>query len=254
MRKLAAISTVLGFLAFGAAVPAYAQHDNHDQQRGGPPQSGQGDQHHGGPPQQGRGDRQRGGPAPGPPNNQMHAQPRPGPAPGAPGAGWRGAPPPPAPRPVPPPAAGNRPPPQRYAPPARPEAEARAWHSQGGWRQGAWPQHNNWQEHRSADWRADHRGWGQRGGYGGYYIPANRFERRFGPRHFFHLRARPMIYEGYPQFQYGGYTFLMVDPWPAYWGDDWYQNDDLYIAYDGDGYYLHNQRYPDVALAVTVNY
>ena len=252
MPKLSAISTVLGFLMLGTAVPGYAQrdHDNdrHDQQRGGPPQPG-------------HAERPRGGPPPAAPGNQMHAQPRPAPPPGAPAAGWRGAPPPPPPaqrpapqRPGPPPAAVNRPAPQqRYAPPPRPEAEARAWHSQGGWRQGAWAQHNNWQEHRSADWNNDHRGWQQRGGYGGYYIPANRFERRFGSRHFFHLHARPVIYEGYPQFQYGGYTFLMVDPWPAYWGDDWYQNDDLYIAYEGDGYYLHNRRYPDVAVAVAVS-
>ena len=59
-----------------------------------------------------------------------------------------------------------------------------------------------------------------------------------------------MIYDGYPQFRYGGYNFLIVDPWPAYWDDGWYESDDLYISYDGDGYYLHNRRYPEVALAV----
>ena len=62
-----------------------------------------------------------------------------------------------------------------------------------------------------------------------------------------------MIYEGYPQFRYGGYNFLIVDPWPAQWSDGWYQSDDLYIAYDGDGYYLHNRRYPDEGLAVVVS-
>jgi hypothetical protein len=152
------------------------------------------------------------------------------------------------------PAPAYRPAPRgSYAPPSRPPAEARAWNSQGGWRQGAWQQHNTWQEHRSNNWQSDHRGWGQRGGYGGYYIPANRFNRQFGDRHFFHLQARPVIYEGYPQFHYGGYNFLIVDPWPDYWGDAWYQGDDLFIAYDGDGYYLHNRRYPDVALAVNVS-
>jgi len=126
----------------------------------------------------------------------------------------------------------------------------RTWHTQGRWRQDAWPQHQTWRDHRSQDWAADHRRWEQRGGYGGYYIPADRFDRRFGPRHYFRLHVRPVIYDGYPQFRYGGYNFLIVDPWPAYWDDGWYESDDLYISYDGDGYYLHNRRYPEVALAV----
>jgi len=56
---------------------------------------------------------------------------------------------------------------------------------------------------------------------------------------------------GYPRFYYGGFSFLMVDPWPEYWADDWYYTNDVYIAYD-DGYYLCNPRYPQVRLAVTV--
>jgi len=60
-----------------------------------------------------------------------------------------------------------------------------------------------------------------------------------------------MIVAGYPRFQYGGYTFMMVDPWPEYWSDDWYANDDVYIGYN-DGYYLYNRRYPDDAIAITV--
>jgi hypothetical protein len=44
---------------------------------------------------------------------------------------------------------------------------------------------------------------------------------------------------------------MFVDPWPEYWADDWYQQDDVYIDYD-DGYYLYNPRYPGVAIALTV--
>ena len=44
---------------------------------------------------------------------------------------------------------------------------------------------------------------------------------------------------------------MMVDPWPAYWPDNWYSNDDVYINYD-DGYYLYNRRYPGAAIAITV--
>jgi hypothetical protein len=57
--------------------------------------------------------------------------------------------------------------------------------------------------------------------------------------------------DGYPRFQYGGYTFMMVDPWPADWSSEWYATDDLYIAYD-DGYYLFNRMHPDEAVALAV--
>jgi hypothetical protein len=99
----------------------------------------------------------------------------------------------------------------------------------------------------------DHRSWTQRGGYGGYVIPRDRFLASFGSQHYFRLRTRPVIYEGYPRFYYGGFSFLLVDPWPEYWSDDWYYSDDVYIDYDGDGYYLHDRRYPDVRLAVLIN-
>jgi hypothetical protein len=56
---------------------------------------------------------------------------------------------------------------------------------------------------------------------------------------------------GYPRFQYGGFSFLMVDPWPESWPEDWYSRDDVYIDYN-NGYYLYNRRDPGVALAITV--
>jgi hypothetical protein len=57
----------------------------------------------------------------------------------------------------------------------------------------------------------------------------------------------------YSRFQYGGYWFTFLDPYPEYWGDTWYQNDDVYV--DG-GYYLFNRRYPDrpgVAISISVD-
>ena len=65
------------------------------------------------------------------------------------------------------------------------------------------------------------------------------------------MRTRPVMYMGYPRFFYGGYSFLLVDPYPEYWPEDWYSADDVYIDYD-DGYYLYNRSYPYVRLAVTV--
>jgi hypothetical protein len=68
------------------------------------------------------------------------------------------------------------------------------------------------------------------------------------------MQYRPTMYMGYPRFSYGGYSFMLVDPWPEYWADNWYDTDDLYIDYDDydNGYYLYNRRYPDVRLAITV--
>jgi len=61
------------------------------------------------------------------------------------------------------------------------------------------------------------------------------------------------MYMGYPRFAYGGYSFMLVDPWPQNWPDDWYDADDLSIEYGNDGgYYLCNRQYPGVQLAITV--
>ncbi len=126
------------------------------------------------------------------------------------------------------------------------------WQQQSGWRQqGGWQQHATWREDRASEWQNEHRSWDQRGGYGGYYIPQDRFSLYFGSNHSFRLSRRPLIVGGYPRFRYGGYSFMLVDPWPEYWADDWYSNDDLYVAYD-NGYYLYDRRDPRVALAITV--
>jgi hypothetical protein len=44
-----------------------------------------------------------------------------------------------------------------------------------------------------------------------------------------------------------------VDPWPETWADDWYDNDNCYVTYDDDGYYLEDVRYPGVRLAINVS-
>ena len=45
---------------------------------------------------------------------------------------------------------------------------------------------------------------------------------------------------------------ILVDPWPEYWANDWYDTDDVYVAYDS-GYYLFNRRYPDVGIAINIS-
>ena len=110
-----------------------------------------------------------------------------------------------------------------------------------------------WQDHRAHNWKSEHRDWQQRGGYNGYRIPEDRYRGYFGPDHGFRINSYPvMVVGGYPRFQYGGFWFGVVDPWPEYWSDDWYDNDDVYIEYSGDGYYMYNRRYPRDRIAISV--
>jgi hypothetical protein len=63
-----------------------------------------------------------------------------------------------------------------------------------------------------------------------------------------------LVVGGYPRFQRGGYWFSVVDPYPAYWANNWYDTDEVYVAYLNDGYYLYNRRYPGVGLAISVTF
>jgi hypothetical protein len=65
------------------------------------------------------------------------------------------------------------------------------------------------------------------------------------------MSSLPEMYEGYPRFAYGGYSFLLVDPFPGGWAPNWYDSDNLYITYN-NGYYLYDSRYPGFGLAITV--
>jgi hypothetical protein len=115
-------------------------------------------------------------------------------------------------------------------------------------------QQSTWQQHRSQRWESDHRSWRQRGGYHGYRVPDDRFRLYFGPDHVFRIYGLPfMVYRGYPRFQYGGYWITAVDPWPEYWGNNWYDNDDVYVTYVDDGYYMYNRRYPTVGIAIRIS-
>ena len=115
-------------------------------------------------------------------------------------------------------------------------------------------QRSVWQERRATNWQSEHRDWQQRGGYNGYRIPQDHYTTYFGPSHAFRMYSYPVVVVGgYPRFQYGGYYFNVVDPWPQYWSNNWYANDDVYVDYYGGGYYLHNRRYPQDRIAISVN-
>lgn len=141
--------------------------------------------------------------------------------------------------------------PQQRAP-RRAQEQAAAWQRQRGWlRQGAWQGGATWGQGRAQQWENEHRSWAQRGGYGGYFIPQSVFSISFGTQNFFRIHSRPTVYMGYPRFRYGGYSFLLLDPWPEYWQENWYDTDDVFVDYD-EGYYLHNRNYPNVRLAISI--
>ena len=79
-------------------------------------------------------------------------------------------------------------------------------------------------------------------------IPDRDFHAHFGQSHRFavgHLQT----YQGRPSFAYGGYTFVLVQEWPAGWV---YDADDCYIDYiDGD-YWLFNMLYPGVRVELFI--
>ena len=149
-------------------------------------------------------------------------------------------------------AAGPAPRQQAYHIPQRSQQQTRAWQDKRGWLlRGGWQGHGSWLQDRARNWQVEHRTWEQRGGYGGFYIPEERFILSFGPAHWFRIRTRPVIVAGYPRFWYGGFWFMLVDPWPESWAEDWYATDDVCIEYH-DGYYLYDRRHPGIALAVVV--
>jgi hypothetical protein len=120
-------------------------------------------------------------------------------------------------------------------------------HGQEGEQRGAW------QERRAHSWQSEHRDWRQRGGYTGYRIPEDRFRGHFGRDHGFRVYSLPvLVIGGYPRFQYGGFWFSLVDPWPEYWSDNWYDSDDVYVDYSDEGYYLYNGRHPGDRIAISV--
>jgi hypothetical protein len=108
---------------------------------------------------------------------------------------------------------------------------------------------------RAKSWQSEHRTWAQRGGYNGYRIPDERFRAYFGRDHFFRISRLPLLFVGgLPRFQYDGYWVTFVDPWPEGWAADWYETDDCYLDYVGDGYYIFDRNYPGVGVAVTISF
>jgi primosomal protein N' len=78
-------------------------------------------------------------------------------------------------------------------------------------------------------------------------IPDDRFRANFGSGHNFHM-GNPVLVGGYSRFQYGGFWFGFVQPWPS----GWYYTDDVYIDYVDGGYYMYNPYYPGARFSISV--
>ena len=132
-----------------------------------------------------------------------------------------------------------------HLPEAQPQAQ--------GQRMGQDEQRGMWHRFRADNWRSEHRSWHQRGGYGGFSIPDDTFRWNFGHMNWFRISDRQLVMvDGSPRFEYGGYWFRLVDPWPEYWADNWYETDNVYIDHGDDGYYLIDKGHPDDRISVNV--
>lgn len=78
-------------------------------------------------------------------------------------------------------------------------------------------------------------------------IPDDRFHSNFGHEHVFVI-SQPVMVGGYSRFQYGGYWFGFVQPWPV----GWYYTDNVYVDYIDGGYYLYNPYYPGARVSISV--
>ena len=75
-------------------------------------------------------------------------------------------------------------------------------------------------------------------------IPDDRFKANFGRQHTF--RVSQGDYRNH-HFQYGGYAFGFVDPWPS----NWLYTQNVYVVEIDGIYYLCNPAYPGVNLALS---
>jgi|SRR5271155_2391712 hypothetical protein len=78
----------------------------------------------------------------------------------------------------------------------------------------------------------------------GARIPADKFKANFGQQHTF--RVSQADYSSH-RFQYGGYSFGFIDPWPS----NWLYTQNVYVIEINGVYYLCNASFPGVNLALS---
>jgi hypothetical protein len=83
------------------------------------------------------------------------------------------------------------------------------------------------------------------------HIPDPKFKANFGRQHKFAVKQvinTTTVVAGQTQFVYGGYTFIILDPWPS----EWLFTDDCYIDYVDDEYFLFDVFHPGIRIALFV--
>ncbi len=83
------------------------------------------------------------------------------------------------------------------------------------------------------------------GGHGS--IPEAKFHASFGSGHTFHVNRSEWA-SGSGRFQYGGYWFNAVDPWPV----GWLYTDNVYVDYMNGGYFLCDPVHPGVYISINI--
>jgi len=86
---------------------------------------------------------------------------------------------------------------------------------------------------------------GNKGNYAHGRISDDHYAASFGSGHRFHISQSDYQHR---RFQYGGYSFGFIDPWPVGWG----YSDDVYVVYVDGGYYMYDPVHPGVRIAISI--
>jgi hypothetical protein len=86
---------------------------------------------------------------------------------------------------------------------------------------------------------------GNRGNYAHGRISDDHYASSFGSEHRFHINRGDYDRR---RFEYGGYSFGFVDPWPG----DWAYSDDVYVVYVDNGYYMYDPVHPGVRISISI--
>ncbi len=107
------------------------------------------------------------------------------------------------------------------------------------------PEENNAQQEERNTKQAQKNGQQEQHAAGnGNRIPADRYKANFGQQHTFRVSRGDY---GNHRFQYGGYSFGFIDPWPS----NWLYTQNVYVIEIDGMYYLCNPMYPGVNLALS---
>jgi hypothetical protein len=76
-------------------------------------------------------------------------------------------------------------------------------------------------------------------------ISDEHYRASFGSGHNFHVNRGDYDHH---RFSYGGYSFGFIDAWP----DSWYYTDNVYVVYEGGGYYMYDAIHPGMRISINI--